>query len=36
MKMMKRKKRKRRRRKRELMMKLFRLTLQVLVWSFEN
>jgi len=36
MKMMKRKKRKRRRRRRELMMKLFQLTLQVLVWSFEN
>jgi len=36
MKMMKRKKRKQRRRRRELMMKLFQLTLQVLVWSFEN
>jgi len=36
MKMMRRKKRKGRRKKRELMMKPFRLTLQVLVWSFEN
>jgi len=36
MKMMRRKQRKQRRKKRELMMKPFQLTLQVLVWSFEN